>query len=257
VVVSLVVAALEDKLWEEGTSRWRALRESIFTTNFVPPDPSTGRISRWRALRESITGPKSNFRRRHETVPELENYKRKALLLHDQSGELDHLRKKLVDKAEGEAALRRKVNVLRKKLADKAEGEAALRREQVERESTIATEINALRREVTALREQRKEAEIALREQRKEAEIAERAAARIVEQVVGHKTPQRSSDAQTPSTNDVRSGKFERNYLPPNPGSRGGVPYVDWNPENRQDEAWEKQKKEASGGDHHGEWYSG
>jgi hypothetical protein len=49
----------------------------------------------------------------------------------------------------------------------------------------------------------------------------------------------------------------QSDYQPPNSGSRGRVPYLDVNPQNHADVAWEEHVRRTSGGDHHGEWYSG
>jgi hypothetical protein len=171
----------------------------------------------------------SRFQRAIKEVVKLAERLRQRLV-----GEAEALRKKLAEE-EGEAALRnREMKALREKLAEKDEAAAGLRRE-----------AEALRKKVEA-------AQKALREKEQELE----AAYRTFRNMVGiPATPQRSSDAPTPSTNDVRSGKFEPDYRP-NRDIPGRDPAVT-GPHTREDVAWDDHVKGVSGGDHHGEWYSG
>jgi hypothetical protein len=142
-------------------------------------------------------------------------------------------------------ALRREVNALRIK-TEEAEGV-----------------VGELRRQVEVLRETVEEVEVALRDKKAEeaeivkrtaagleaekAEIVERTAKRLAERIAEHATSQRSSDAQTPSRDDVSTSK-ERSFAPYPYDPPGGypTPMVEGNPRTVTEKHWaEKQRQDA------------
>jgi hypothetical protein len=171
--------------------------------------------------------------------------------------EVNALRERVKDTDEGVEARRREVNALRVK-AEKAEGVVEELRRQVEEVLRVKLE------EVeVALRERKaEEAEIVKRAvaglEEEKAEIVERTAARLVERMAGPAaTSQRSSDAQTPSRDDVPIDPYwqrSQGWPAPHPGEQhppgtwvDGHPRTDW--ERYQQEQMDQRIRGHEGGD--------